>query len=161
MTTDVGAAVTQDGWDVLLRDGGIGHVRQLTADDEAALLDLNERVSARTRLMRYFSASERPGRWYVEHLLAQARAGNALVALVGDVLVGVASWSRLESDPAVADLGMVPLPPSTRRSQRAGAVPRQVRTSSARVTFAPVPRFGVFLTMVRALIARCGRRDRR
>ncbi len=94
-------------WDVLLRDGGIAQVRLLSPDDENALDDLNAGVSARTRLMRYFSVSDRPGRWYVEHLLSQARNGNALVGLVDGELVAVASWSRLESDPTVADIGML------------------------------------------------------
>ena len=66
MSTSV---VTADaGWDVLLRDGRIAQVRTFSAADEDELIRLNERVSARTRLMRYFSVSDQPGRWYVEHL---------------------------------------------------------------------------------------------
>ena len=95
------------GWDVLLRDGGIARVRRLALEDEPVLDALNADVSARTRLLRYFSVSGQPGRWYVEHLLAQARIGNALVAIVDGELVAVASWSRLESNPGVADLGML------------------------------------------------------
>lgn len=95
------------GWDVLLRDGAIAHLRPLAIEDEPALQALNSRVSARTRLMRYFSVSDRPGEWYVEHLLEQARLGNAVVAIQGDELVGVASFARLESDPEVADVGLL------------------------------------------------------
>jgi acyl-CoA synthetase (NDP forming)/RimJ/RimL family protein N-acetyltransferase len=95
------------GWDVLLRDGRIARVRPFVADDEASLLDLNERVSDHTRLMRYFSVGDRPGRWYVEHLIQQAALGNALVAVVDDEVVAVASYARLEADPGTADLGLM------------------------------------------------------
>jgi acyl-CoA synthetase (NDP forming)/GNAT superfamily N-acetyltransferase len=95
------------GWDVLLRDGRIARIRPFVAADEQSLLALNERVSDHTRLMRYFSVGDRPGRWYVEHLLQQAALGNALVALVDDEVVAVASYARLESDPGTADLGLM------------------------------------------------------
>ena len=95
------------GWDVLLRDGRIARIRPFVAADEAQLHALNERVSDHTRLMRYFSVGDRPGRWYVEHLLQQAALGNALVALVDDEVVAVASYARLESDPGTADLGLM------------------------------------------------------
>ena len=65
------------GWDVLLRDGRIARIRPFVAADEQSLLALNERVSDHTRLMRYFSVGDRPGRWYVEHLLQQAALATA------------------------------------------------------------------------------------
>jgi len=98
---------TDDGWHVLLRDGSIAETHPLARRDEDALHALNDRVSVRTRLMRYFTVSDGPGRWYVEHLLEQARLGNALVARVEGEVVGVASYARLEADPGTAELGML------------------------------------------------------
>jgi len=94
-------------WDVLLRDGRIAQIRPFVPGDEDDLISLNDRVSARTRMMRYFSVSDQPGRWYVQHLLQQAESGNALVACLGTAVVAVASYARLESDPGTADLGML------------------------------------------------------
>ena len=93
--------------DVLLRDGSMAQVRLVDAMDEAALCALNERVSLRTRMLRYFSVSDRPGWLYVEHVLRSARNGDALVALVGGQIVAVASFSRLERDPCLADLALL------------------------------------------------------
>jgi len=93
--------------EVLLRNGRTARLRPLTAADEPELLALNARVSARTRLLRYFSVSDRPGDWYVEHLLGRADAHEALVAHVGDRAVAVASFVRLDRDPALAELAML------------------------------------------------------
>lgn len=98
---------SQLGWDVLLRDGRIARIRPFVPDDGPALLALNARVSAHTRLMRYFSVAERPGEWYVEHLRQQASLGNALVGVVDDEVVAVASYARLEADPGTGDLGLM------------------------------------------------------
>ncbi len=93
--------------DVLLRDGGIAQVRLLGSADEAALRALNARVSLRTRMLRYFSVSDRPGEWYVDKIMSNARNGDALVALIDGQVVGLASFSRLERDPATADLALL------------------------------------------------------
>lgn len=93
--------------DVLLRNGAIAQVRLLAPADEPALRALNARVSLRTRLMRYFSVSDRPGEWYVDHVLHEARNQAALVALVEGQVVAVASFSRLERDPSCADLALL------------------------------------------------------
>jgi acyl-CoA synthetase (NDP forming)/GNAT superfamily N-acetyltransferase len=107
VTDPLRTAAALEGWHVLLRDGSIAEIRPLASEDEQELHALNSRASEHSRLMRYFSVSDRPGRWYVEHLMDQARLGNALVALVGSRLVGVASYARLEADPATGDLGML------------------------------------------------------
>lgn len=93
--------------DVLLRDGVIATVRSLHASDEPALRALNDRVSVRTRYRRYFSASERPGDWYVSKLVQSAPGEGALVASVHGELVAVAAFSRMESDAHVADLALL------------------------------------------------------
>ena len=92
--------------DVLLRSGGMARMRFVTADDEAALHALAERAGPRTAL-RDASAGGRPGDWYVDHVLQSARTGDALVALVADEVVALASFFRLASDPSVGDLALL------------------------------------------------------
>ena len=95
------------GLDVLLRDGTIARVRSVREDDGPRLHALNARVSLRTRRMRYFSASERPGEWYVERLLSEGLRDEALVMERDGVVVALASFARTERDPAIGDLGML------------------------------------------------------
>ena len=93
--------------DVLLRDGVIARLRLLEGGDGPALSALHERVSLRTRMLRYFSQSERPGIWYVEKLMRSARGDCTLVASVDGQLVGMAGFCTLDDDPAVADLALL------------------------------------------------------
>ncbi|MCU1623765.1 MAG: CoA-binding domain protein [Frankiales bacterium] len=93
--------------DVLLRDGSIAQIRLVTGADEAALTALNARVSVRTRQLRYFSTSDRPGAWYVDQVLRSAPSGAALVAVVDQVVVALASFARLERDPETADCALL------------------------------------------------------
>ena len=93
--------------DVLLRSGGMAQLRRVTTDDEMSLRALNARVSSRTRMLRYFSPSEQPGDWYVDHVLRSARTDDALVALVGGHVVALGSFFRLQSDPTVGDLALL------------------------------------------------------
>jgi acyl-CoA synthetase (NDP forming)/GNAT superfamily N-acetyltransferase len=93
--------------DVLTRDGRIAQIRMVTTEDRAALTALNDRVTLRTRLMRYFSLSDAPGAWYVDRVLRSAQSGGALVAVVDGTVVALASFARLERDPAEADLGIL------------------------------------------------------
>ncbi len=93
--------------DVLLRDGVIASLRLLRASDEEALRSLHARVSARTRMRRYFSLSDAPGNWYIDKLVRSARGDCALVASVAGQLVALAGFSRLERDPHTADLALL------------------------------------------------------
>ena len=100
---------TREPWsrlDVLLRSGGMARMRFVTPDDETALRVLAGRVRLRTAL-RDASAGGRPGDGYVDHVLQSARTGDALVALVADEVVALASFFRLASDPAVGDLALL------------------------------------------------------
>lgn len=93
--------------DVLLRDSVIAQLRLLRSSDEPALRALNARVSVRTRMRRYFSASEAAGDWYVDNLIRGARGDCALVATVHDEVVALAGFCRLERDPDLADLALL------------------------------------------------------
>ena len=97
----------QPALDVLLTDGSIASIRLVRPEDASSLTSLNDRVSLRTRRMRFFSTSERPGEWYVERVLQESGLGNALVAEVGGAVVALASFARLERDPQLADLGLL------------------------------------------------------
>ena len=101
--------LTREPWsrlDVLLRSGGMARMRFVTPRDETALRVLADRVSPHTAL-RDASAGGRPGDWYVDHVLQSARTGDALVALVADQVVALASFFRLASDPEVGDLALL------------------------------------------------------
>jgi acyl-CoA synthetase (NDP forming)/GNAT superfamily N-acetyltransferase len=106
--------------DVLLTDGSIAGIRLVRPDDEESLRSLNARVSLRTRRMRFFSSSERPGDWYIGRVLEEAALGCALVAEVAGEVVAVASFARLERDPRLADLGL--LVDDAHQSQGLGAL---------------------------------------
>lgn len=93
--------------DVLLSDGSIAQVRLLRPEDRDALTALNERVSLRTRHLRYFSVSDGPGTWYVDKLVHGAEAHATLVAVVDHEIVATAGFARSERDPRQADLAML------------------------------------------------------
>ncbi|MDP3711293.1 MAG: GNAT family N-acetyltransferase [Mycobacteriales bacterium] len=93
--------------DVLLRDGSIAQVRLLRPEDRDALTALNERVSLRTRHLRYFSVSDGPGTWYVDKLVHGAEAHATLVAVVDREIVATAGFARSERDPRQADLALL------------------------------------------------------
>lgn len=95
------------GSDVLLTDGSIARIRPVTPADEDALHALNERVTSRTRWMRFFSTGTAPGDWYVGRVLLETVLDCALVAEVSGTIVALASFARLERDPQLADLGVL------------------------------------------------------
>ena len=85
------------GVDALTMQGRIVHVRPVRPDDEAALRDLHERVSARSRYLRFFSAGAMPEA-EVHRLVRPADDRHvALVVEEGDRMVGVASYERVNT----------------------------------------------------------------
>jgi acyl-CoA synthetase (NDP forming)/GNAT superfamily N-acetyltransferase len=81
---------------VLLRDGTMGIIREVTLADHDLLLALHEGVSPRTLYLRFFSASRLSPRRYVERLLRPESDTHAGVVLETEGrLVGVAAYERL------------------------------------------------------------------
>jgi acyl-CoA synthetase (NDP forming)/GNAT superfamily N-acetyltransferase len=89
-----------DGWDALLADGGLVHIRPVTATDAAALHALHQAASDRSIYLRYFSASRASGDRYVDHLLAAGPGRVALLAERDGAAVGMASCEPI---PGTAD----------------------------------------------------------
>jgi len=68
----------------------------LESGDRAALLALHEGLSERSAYFRYFSLSRQAGEAHVDHLLATDTDDlSSLIALIGDDVVGLASYERL------------------------------------------------------------------
>jgi acyl-CoA synthetase (NDP forming)/GNAT superfamily N-acetyltransferase len=78
-----------EGWDALLADGGVVHVRPVRAGDGELLRALHRAASDRSIYLRYFAISRVAGDQYVEHLLAGDRL--ALLAERDGAPVGMAS----------------------------------------------------------------------
>ena len=82
--------------DAVLRDGGLVRIRPVRAGDREALLSLNARLSSTSMYFRFFSVSRHAADTYVDQLMRPANEEHlALVAVVGDVLVGVAGFERM------------------------------------------------------------------
>ncbi len=84
---------------VVLRDGSLGVIRELVADDRAALLALHESLSPRTLYLRFFSASKLSAGRYVTRLVRPGTGDHgAVVMQVQGRLVGVAAYECIEED---------------------------------------------------------------
>ncbi|WP_220480421.1 bifunctional acetate--CoA ligase family protein/GNAT family N-acetyltransferase [Halosaccharopolyspora lacisalsi] len=83
--------------DVVLSDGGTVHVRPITPQDADQIVAFHGRLSDRTRYFRYFGAYPRMPRRDVERF-SQVDYVNrvALVALLGDEIVAVGRFDRLD-----------------------------------------------------------------
>lgn len=97
--------------DVLLVDGSVAVVRPLRSDDRAALLALHDEVGLESLRLRFFSASRASGHAYVDHLLADHRAGQviALGLWLDRSLVGIATAERFGDEAEVAFLVADPM----------------------------------------------------
>jgi acyl-CoA synthetase (NDP forming)/RimJ/RimL family protein N-acetyltransferase len=84
--------------DVVLSDGGTVHLRPITPDDAERLLAFHGRLSERTRYFRYFGPYPRMPQRDVERFsTVDHRDRVALVALLGDDIVAVGRFDRLEA----------------------------------------------------------------
>jgi acetyl coenzyme A synthetase (ADP forming)-like protein len=87
--------------DVVLADGGTVHLRPIRADDDEALLGLYSRLSDESIYLRFFSPVPRPTASQIEHLTGVDYDRRfALVAELGDDVVGVARYDRTGEDEA-------------------------------------------------------------
>jgi acetyl coenzyme A synthetase (ADP forming)-like protein len=82
--------------DVVLADGGTVHLRPIRADDDEGLLGLYNRLSDESIYLRFFSPVPRPTASQIEHLSdVDYDRRFALVAELGDDIVGVARYDRV------------------------------------------------------------------
>ncbi|HEX4430042.1 MAG TPA: GNAT family N-acetyltransferase [Frankiaceae bacterium] len=84
---------------VVLRDGSLGVIRELVAEDRDALLVLHESLSPRTLYLRFFSASKLSAGRYVTRLVRPGTGDHGAVVMeVQGRLVGVAAYECVEED---------------------------------------------------------------
>src|SRR5262245_57033223 len=91
------------GWeaDVVLSDGGTVHLRPVVPSDADALLAFHGRMSERTRYLRYFGAYPQiPPRDLVRFTTVDHRDRVAFVARLGDDIVAVARYERIDRGPS-------------------------------------------------------------
>jgi len=82
--------------DVAVADGGVVHVRPIRPDDADRLVALHSRLSERTRYLRYFAPYPQLSERDLHHFThVDHRDRVALVALLGDDLIGVGRYDRL------------------------------------------------------------------
>ncbi|PRX46459.1 acyl-CoA synthetase (NDP forming) [Prauserella shujinwangii] len=87
--------------DVLLSDGGTVHLRPIVPSDADGLVALHARLSERTRYLRYFGAYPRiPARDLERFSTVDHHDRVAFVALLGDDIVAVGRYERLDADSA-------------------------------------------------------------
>jgi acetyl coenzyme A synthetase (ADP forming)-like protein len=88
---------TQFDADVVLSDGGTVLIRPIRPDDQAALARFHERLSPESIYLRYFSPHPRLSEAELEFLTTlDYRWRMALVAILGDEIVGVARYEGKE-----------------------------------------------------------------
>jgi GNAT superfamily N-acetyltransferase len=82
-------------------------VRAIEPDDHDAALAFLRSLSAETTYKRFFSMPHVDDRLLAMVAHPSECCSEALIALVGDEVVGLASFDRLEADPAAADVAIV------------------------------------------------------
>jgi acyl-CoA synthetase (NDP forming)/RimJ/RimL family protein N-acetyltransferase len=86
--------------DVVLSDGGTVHLRPVVPSDADAILAFHGRMSERTRYLRYFGAYPQiPPRDLARFTTVDHRDRVAFVALLGDDIVAVARYERIDRGP--------------------------------------------------------------
>jgi len=87
--------------DVVLSDGGTVHLRPIVPSDADALLAFHGRMSERTRYLRYFGAYPQiPPRDLERFTTVDHHDRVAFVALLGDDIVAVARYERIDKGPS-------------------------------------------------------------
>ena len=94
--------------DALLVDAGIARIRTVRPSDAAVLHRMYDRASADALLMRFFSVSEVNSRRDVERMTRPPDDDHgSLLAQLGDEVVGVASFERLDDNPTAAEFAVL------------------------------------------------------
>ena len=105
-TTHLGSAGEPAAVDVLLTSGQVARIRPPAGSDRSRLTALFEQATDESIRLRFFTLNRDAGSEYVDHLLSAApTAVIALVAEVGDALVGLASAEQI--DPGSAEVSFL------------------------------------------------------
>ena len=115
-------------YDARLSRAGLVHLRRAQPDDRPALRDLHARLSPAAIYLRYFTAAPNLDRELDRLLRPVDDDHETLVALVDDVIVGVACYERV--DPYVAEVAF--LVDDSHRGVGLATLLLSVLTSSAR-----------------------------
>ncbi len=94
--------------DVLLRDGGVAHLRPITGDDEQRLVEFYDTVSDRSKYFRFFAPMPKLSPADVRrftHVDHQDRV--ALVLTVADRIIAVARFDRIPERPGEAEVAFL------------------------------------------------------
>ncbi|WP_236788637.1 bifunctional GNAT family N-acetyltransferase/acetate--CoA ligase family protein [Amycolatopsis sp. GM8] len=87
--------------DVVLSDGGVVHLRPIVPSDAERLVAFHGRLSERTRYLRYFGAYPRiPQRDLERFTTVDHHDRVAFIALLGDDIVAVGRYERLNHGPS-------------------------------------------------------------
>ena len=82
--------------DAVLADGGTVHLRPIRPDDAPRLNDLHERLSRESKYLRFFSPMPHLSPRMLDHFVTVDYVDRfALVAVLGDDIVGVARYDAL------------------------------------------------------------------
>jgi RimJ/RimL family protein N-acetyltransferase len=83
-------------------------IREATANDSDAVREFLERLSPDARWLRYHSPAPIIRSWMVDAVVrADHEHREALLALDGDRIVGIAEWGRIDEHDRSADVGIV------------------------------------------------------
>jgi acyl-CoA synthetase (NDP forming)/GNAT superfamily N-acetyltransferase len=94
--------------DAVRSDGGLVHIRPIRSTDREELLALDQRVSERSIYLRFFTVARHAADVYVEQLVrAPSDNHQALVAVIADQIIGVASFERLAARSASAEFAVL------------------------------------------------------
>lgn len=97
-----------EGYDVVLADGASVHIRQMSPGDADAVVAMHGRFSERTRYLRFFSPYPRiPPRDLERFVNVDHHDREALVAELGDNLIGVGRYERLGAGADEAEIAFV------------------------------------------------------
>ncbi|MBB5626206.1 bifunctional acetate--CoA ligase family protein/GNAT family N-acetyltransferase [Sphaerisporangium krabiense] len=92
--------------DVLLRDGGIAHVRPLAPGDRAALHDLVDRTSEGSAYLRFFTGGRGTAHAHMDRITGPGHEGRVLLATVRDRPAAIAEYTPA-ADPSVAEMAIL------------------------------------------------------
>ncbi|WP_037771054.1 bifunctional acetate--CoA ligase family protein/GNAT family N-acetyltransferase [Streptomyces sclerotialus] len=93
----------------LLTDGTTASIRTVRPDDRERVLEMYRRMSADNLRRRFFAASLRSAEQAAERICTlSSPTDQALLALVGDKVIGVAEYHRIDSPdrPQLAEIGL-------------------------------------------------------